>query len=697
MNNNNNKFVRDYSKALANALQDSQESQETSPHQMTLDAYTALCFDDPRVASDRACELLSKALLQKTTKLALSERLVEGVRQATARIQVTKKKKTASQLTINQEADDDEQPTEQTPPELSLLQDTTTATVVGYATLAATLFLELPLLCCRAQTLVEVQHWLGSYRGPPSVPEHNVQERLEALQIKHQQQQEETPQTAQATQHNDEVWADESDPSDFCYESSALDWSAWEPVSVDPQALSQPILSDDWPQLQQAVTNLIQDLRYSKLKPIWNKHIVQQLTQLTLTLLVDTHHTLVQGLQACSVIPLTVLWECVQEDASFLPDYLTLLQSLVAVDASLCQTIPHAPAVAPASLVGLSHLSSLCVHAAVFPQKHRGKIRNSVLECAEDVSHLVERLHTDDWIRLVWWLVPILYLVTNVQEDTGSHYGDARLLSPTEAQWLLNSGLLRQVLLLYCSKKVQSDTEASLLTRQSLLRVVLLASLQSTSLVGKYVWRVPEFHQQVVQETQHGPCGTSRLLWWLLGCQVSGTNATTVRLGSSVMVTVETCHETAHQAWRDLVHTVVSCLAMIRDIRQAGSKPDTEAWKEPLLEFAKFSNYLVSCPALPTIWKRIVTSKEALQIDIQFLQTALTHLPPPPQLKETGKHDDDGIDDDDDAKIKEPRAHRRESLEHEVAMVRKAIKVLGMMFEVQEGIVSSRTVTSKMD
>jgi hypothetical protein len=108
------KFSNDFSKAIADALLERDNATNSNStttttttnsngqqqkDQLIRDAYVALCYDDPRVESDEACRLLAQELLRPSqscssnsnnnkNQYALSERLVEGIRQATRRFDV---------------------------------------------------------------------------------------------------------------------------------------------------------------------------------------------------------------------------------------------------------------------------------------------------------------------------------------------------------------------------------------------------------------------------------------------------------------------------------------------------------------------------------------------------------------------------------------------------------------------------------
>jgi hypothetical protein len=229
--------------------------------------------------------------------------------------------------------------------------------------------------------------------------------------------------------HDDtEIWAEESDGSDFVYESDAVDWTAWYNhdtddgnadamllgMIIDPNQLSQPIYSDDWSHVQNAISNLLQNLTHEIFFPLpttlWNQyHVSDQLTQLTLVLLLEggdssnanddnTNKMMTDGmLQKWSIQPINVLRDrvLIDMDSRCLQDYLSLVQSLIAaVDVATEQQQSHCSnpkgPVAIASMVGLASSSSLCSQAKQL--KEIPIIRKCVLESCEDLCSLVERV-----------------------------------------------------------------------------------------------------------------------------------------------------------------------------------------------------------------------------------------------------------------------------------------------------------------
>jgi hypothetical protein len=732
------KFSSDYSKAIAEALREKEDAAQElrSKEERIDDAYKALLFDDPRVDSDEACRLLAKELSRgvydKSKKYALSERLVEGIRQATARMEVIAKKTDAQQ---KEDAEKDDKEEEE--PEWNT---TGGATPVGYAMLAVAVFCDIPVKCCQSRDLATVQALLGSYRGPQHVATEKqrvrdiLEEKMNALNLEkkmeeEQKQQEGKEEEVQAappidpTSKYEEVWADESDPSDFVFESNAaqgIDWSAWDDASFDPIKLSAPIRTDDWPDVQQAISNLLTDLTHSKFVPLnatlWKRHnLSDSLTQLTLLLLVDDGNKMTEALRQWSVQPINVLRDHIltkqpgqlqqhlePEVRSCLGDYLSLIQSLIAVDAA--QEDPKAE-MAPASIVGLASLSSVCTQAKQL--KEVPKIRKTVLESCEDLCSLVERAlaciskpadgaaaeAVTSWVPLVWAFLPLLELIAYTQPD-GTSLDTIRTVTNADAQWLLNSGLFRNLIMVYVKTESYSSS-AEEVARQHLLQGLQMLSLQCMTLLGKYLWRVPDLNKLIHADAYQEKHVVEGLLWSLMGQQLAG--ASVLRMRNVKAVTADSLRESAIRQWELLCSQVVAALKTLGELRTETTKKElpSHAWKEPISELGRFTNCFGSCAALSTLWQEALT-KTALQEHLQPIKEALSTLPPPPvvEVDKDGAASTTKTADND--KAGDPLERPNDSFEVEVGMVRKAIKVVTMSLQ-QEGASASLRISSKTD
>ena len=729
-------------------------STTTKEHQWQAasNAYQALCFDDPRVESDDACRWLAHELLQ--TRLALSERFVEGLRQATSRFQIQLTTISSGEQGATAATTTATEATGSLVPEdmgLVTAANQSSATAVGYAILASVVFAEIPLKCCQAgrSDLKQVQSLLGSYRGPQHQQEREtaIEERLTAMNLQREKESNLptcSPSEGTDLAHDDddhEVWAEESDPSDFVYESNAnVDWTAWEMAEMDPIELSKPIHDDDWPQVQCAVANLLQDLTHDKFVPfnatMWKKQrLSETLTQLALVLLVgsgpggndgtDIHQMSESLKQKLSIQPLNVLRDRVlmhRNDSRSLQDYLSLVQSLIAVDTA--QEDPKA-SVAYASMVGLASLSSICSQAKSL--KEIPAIRKCVLACCEDLCSLIERASVfpdpaaqatsvistiaaqqtlPQWVSMIWAFLPLLEVLANIHAD-GTTLDTSRYCVPAaDPQWLLNSGLFRALIMLYTKTAPYSSLSVAVdPARHQLLQCLQMLSLQSMSLLGKYAWRVPDLNALIHQDDYQCNNVVDSMVWSLMGQQLAG--GTVMRLRTAKTITCEECKALAVRQWCHLHQQVLGAIQMIGELRSkrqhgissngsaghVGLGVDSENWKHSITELARFANCLVSCDALPQLWRQAM-DQEKVQEQISCLQKVISDLPPPPPPAPKATTTSKTSDDD---KVGDPLERPDPSFEVEVGMVRKAIKVATICLQEQADDAARRGVASKTD
>jgi hypothetical protein len=566
-------FLRLHAKAIADALHQRDAAEHAAQSYTTKsdrerlihETYVALCYDDPRVESDLACQYLATALLDPNSPLALSGPLVEGIRKLCA------KQETA--LASGTEGE-------------SLTASKFSVSSKGSALLAWAIGARIPLLCCQASEVSQVLTFLGSYRPPP--PPNTLDDDGQTVALTSQQQQQlgkeadrvaamlsQPPEEANATindntplkqqEEEDEVWAAESDPSDFefesgfTYEQQLADvdttYAEWLIDRSDPLKLSKPpAATTTWKQVRHAVMELTSQLNYRQLASLFsnqnqpilpgNRGLSSVLTQLTMTLLVPPSSTTAgqpsifdspddeedvlqpqRQLQAMAWYPLWVLRDAAaagNNHAKCFSDYLTMLQTLIAVDAAQPQKN-----VAPATYVGLASLSALCQQFITDSassgngnntvERYR-ELRRSVWETCDDLTHVMEqedKIHKaakgkdessctgqDHWS--VWTLLPLFEILTNQRLQSG-----ATLVSKAESlaqrhhnqqqQWsaaLLQSGLFRLWLLRCQAVRQGVKTESSAVLwqymRRSLLYVIA-QSMPAKSALGKYAWRFPNF------------------------------------------------------------------------------------------------------------------------------------------------------------------------------------------------------------
>ena len=679
-------FRQGYAKSLADALVE----REDAPKEGLLhNAYVALCHDDPRVESDQACRLLASALVSDDSPYRLSERLVEGIRQATGRT-------STREVVSNPETEVDED-------EEIVWLPGGVATAAGYASIAVASFITIPLRCCQSSDMAVVNKYLGSYRGPERRRE-ELGEHMEAHEERSSDDQEvqnlAAGLSAMTSQDSDgsesdrgkddnlieEVWAAESDPSDYEYESSYNPQQALRELdqwtdAFDPLTLSKPLPSKDWTELQQAVANLLSNLSYSKLSALskqqWKAlNVSNLLSDLTLTLLLqpenDSTSLLNEELQQLGTQPLSVLRDRVAAQHDVLGDYLTLIQTLIAVDAAGPMTSKSS--LAPATMVGLGALSALCDATHHGQAEAPQRIRQCVLETCEDLAHVMERAGYSA-VHVTWTLLPLLDRLTNVRPH-GTLW-ESSPLTNADAQLLLQSGMFRELIMLYTG----SENEET--ARVQLLRSIQIMCVQSTSLLGKYAWRVPELAKLVQTDEFAQEHAVDGLVWNLLGTALAGS--VRLQLKNMPVVTTDQCRERSLDCFERLGQDAEHAIETIKRLRESGDDKSgqDDQWKKSVHELSRFSNYLVSCTSLATLWRNAVTaddeSSARVKSAIDSLRNALSNLPRVPDSVSKPSTEKSADNDKAGDPVERPTA----TGEQEEASIRKSIKVLSVSWQPQ--------------
>jgi hypothetical protein len=695
---NEAKFRREYSKSLAQALEE--RPKQPPREEVIRETYTALCFDDPQVTGgDHACRLLASCLSKETSPYNLSDALMDGILQATNRTTVVPVK------TEEQEENEEE-----------LVWHTEgLATASGYALLAFTCLVKIPLQCCHSSDINTVTRLLGSYRGPKQ-DTRQPQQQQDCVEADLNQANEDDARikalsegiSGMAAATNDssdkgssdgeheheyeEVWAAESDPSDYEYESGAqtLDFHHWQETAFDPEAISKPPPSSDWNDLSRAVVNLLSCLSYSKLAPLsqqqWHMlNVSDQLSQLTLTLLIQPENssTLVfqnADLQQLGIRPLYVLRDRVAAYPETLGDYITLVQTLIAVDAAEPTKTRE---ICAATIVGLSALSAQCTCTCDSKQTAQ-RLQRSVLDTSEDLTHIVEKSRRNDEssaVQVMWTLLPLLDRLTNITSQGTILEASCAPLSTANAQLLLQTGLFRELILLYTDTSKENENDVSRQTaRVHLLRSLQAMCIQSVSLLGKYAWRVPDLARIVQSDEFAEQHVVDGMIWNLLGSTLAGGPVRLKIKGVPVVTATECCIRVMTGLER-LCSNTETAMSKIRLLRTSTSNVfnDDNGWKESIQDLSRFTTYLVSCPSFATLWREVITanngSLQKVNATLDSLRTVLSELPRIPEPpKPTGTNAKKTSDND---KAGDPIDRPASTYgENEVAAVRKAIKIL---------------------
>jgi hypothetical protein len=336
-----------------------------SQQELAQETYRLLCFDHPIGFTASGCRALSRALTSlernnrqqshESSYYALSDRLVEGIRQVSYR-----RATAASQPVVTENPPDigttatsttndvdgttriEKTDHENLASAASLSgnninhvdEEDSTFSSSAFAALAWDVYGRVPLLCCLSSQLDEASSFLGSYRGsssgavdvpaaaavpaaaeaplenpPPPPPIQNDHLQDAALPAPHHQPEVvmngngHAPRNDGNNDNDDasEVWASESDPSDYAFESDwnpeqnvrELDaWATQLEHGTDPLVLSKVPEQDtqSWTLVAQAVTDLIHELNFTKIsglsKDDWKMlKVSDHLTQLIVLLL----------------------------------------------------------------------------------------------------------------------------------------------------------------------------------------------------------------------------------------------------------------------------------------------------------------------------------------------------------------------------------------------------------------------------
>ncbi|CAB9497744.1 expressed unknown protein [Seminavis robusta] len=811
-------FLRLHAKSIAEALQQRDAAEQalsnatgatttkSQREQLIHDTYIALCYDDPRVESDLGCQYLAMAMVDPKSPYALSGPLVEGIRQLCAKQQ----ENSGAAVSSTQESS------------LSSPASAGSNTAKGSAMLAWAIGVRIPLLCCQASDLSQVDSLLGSYRpSPPPNPlttndtnnndQHNLShaiqnsskqklgEEADRLAAMLSQPLEEDNNATNGNNNiatndeEEEVWAAESDPSDFEFESGFSyeqqiaevedSFAEWMIDRTDPIKLSTPSSKTSWKQVRHAVMDLTSQLNFRQVASLWTSTNNLQglvgtrgpsniLTQFTLTLLVpptittnkpsvfdspDDDEDALQPhrqLQAMAWHPLWVMRDAAAANTTStttLSEYLTMLQTLIAIDAAAAK--PPSEGMAPATYVGLASLSALCqqfmTEASTTTTGQQQLVerfrilRRSVWGTCDDLAHAMEQEEkirktaaassqksSENWI--VWTLLPLFEVMTNQKLQTGStivakaeslaqqHHNQQQ----ASQQWsagLLQTGLLRHWLL-KCQElgqQQEEDGSPSLLVllqfvRRSLL-FMIAQSMTSTSALGKYAWRFPNFGSIVeigmsyYEKSKKDDPDVDAILWNMLAMELAGNvaaSAPTIQWKNKASTVKPLpsrldCHKAASVGYQDLCCAVVRVLELAceeenkkENLNTSSSEEKNTTQQEDKLQhqvilrsFQRFVDCLAACPLLARLFVQDLTSDKDTDTStstscLNDIQTALSQYKAPSPDDATGPKakDEDAADVEGQAVLENTRAAKEQvqsaSLQEEIHLVRKDLKVL---------------------
>ncbi len=203
----------------------------------------------------------------------------------------------------------------------------------------------------------------------------------------------------------------------------------------------------------------------------------------------------------------------------------------------------------------------------------------------ESGNDLVEgQSSVPSWVRVTMAFLPILDFMTGInsrsdfslmETTTSISYTAQRQLESkkTDSQTILQSGLFRELILLYSTtatntnhdndtkeKKSSDLLSAQEMIRLKLLRSILVMSSQAPSTLGKYVARVPEFTQILYSDTFMECHRVDAILWFAFLYHVGSGAAPQMRMkGSTTLSTTEMRDRCVHctiELLKSVVHTL---------------------------------------------------------------------------------------------------------------------------------------------
>jgi len=738
-------FVRKFAAQIATVLREKedgsveqQRQNQPSIEESVEDLYRSLVFDEPLVDYIHNLPVVSSALSRQllmppttsTLSYAISNRLVNGIiylSNQNTTIPVKQKEKEPAAENDKSTGDGNEH-------NLNKNEKTSHSTVqVAMAKLAFCILVDLPLQCCRDNSssegnLKKISHLLGSFKGTArsnNTTRRDYQHEVAETKNKNLDSKVQDGETMDDTTNHEvhptgetqqkpteEVWAAESDPSDFDYDEgddnmiSADNWQQqgqqqpdddvdW----LDPKVLSKPDPDLTLQQTREAIGSLLQLASYTLLQPIFGlpqnetSQYISRLTQLVLVLLQprkqnntsispsseDDSLLIGSSMDHVILFPLWILRDAAtyhsnstmrrSATSDYEQSYLQVVQTLLAMDQAYLQdvgrlntttaTTKEVPDLCASSIVGLSSLSAWCA-----AQKNPTRVTmDAIIDSMNDLEHVVERGHLIYKRNLPNTLIPILDTLSGIYYDrvnnnsvTTAHYYKGSMIPQT----LLNSGFLRQILSL-----VATVTDENVLGFHHALWGLCIAYPKT---VGKYVFRYPGSLQIIrsyaMQIDSSAPQNCVQcILWNVYGwhqCKESsgsGGGLSSLRKpGSSSTIaprkiTQDECSEVCQKAWSRLCYLVKQALndSDIKD--EATSETVIDEWGRLLV--------LTSIPFIAEHFKALVDRSLLDDISI-VISNQLAHknegrIEP---SNEVGKVDDEKDDKPSRKQIIVSKAHK---------------------------------------
>lgn len=559
-------FLRRFAVEIANALReredgahDNQRRNHPSIEESVEDLYRALIFDEPLVncISDLpvVASSLSQQFLRPSSGYALSNRLVNGV------VYLCNQNATVLRQKQWKPANDDS--VEETHNLNGKEVQSHSAIQIAMSKLLFCLAVDIPLECCRDNSsseanLEKIRRLLGSFKGNPTdatfeekYTNENTASPVDVVENKDPDCNVENEEKTDAADvinnvpkrdpYAEEVWAAESDPSDYDYGEGdsglEIDNRGWNELQqmdgdwLDPNILSKADPNLTLQQTRDAIGSLVQLATYTLLEPIFClsqkdvSYYISKLTQLILVLLQPRKQNdgtsiphlsgsdsllLDSSMDSVILFPLWILRDAAMYHSNsalrttatsyYEKTYLQILQTLLGMDQAHLQDMGELatlrsgkqPDLCVSSIVGLSSLSSWCES-----QKKPNKMTiDAIVESMNELEHVVHRGQESHKKNIPNTLVPILEVLSGIHYDRVDNNSIATLASyyksSTIPQTLLNSGFLRQILSFI--PPLDGDNVEEIYTPAELLgfhHALWGLCIAYPKIVGKYVFRYP--------------------------------------------------------------------------------------------------------------------------------------------------------------------------------------------------------------
>ncbi|MGK3738772.1 MAG: hypothetical protein ACI8RD_010307 [Bacillariaceae sp.] len=781
-------FLRRFAAEIGTALREREDdkdkqssSNNTSIEDSVEDLYRSLVFDEPSiyhilnlpvVASALARQLLLSSSSSSSSSYALSNRLLNGIIYLCNQNTTTVVTKPENENETKKHND----------------------TTVGHSTiktamakLAFCILIDIPLECCRDENsssesnMNKIRNLLGSYKGSSmndknknkegntntkstssiiddddAAHSNNVHNEDKMRSMSNFMENndddinssssdnkednnsagEEIQQQKQQSIEEDEVWAIESDPSDYDFGD---DTPAADDITIqeendwlDPKILSQPDPNLTLQQTRDAIGTLLQIASYTLLEPIFylpqkdTSRYVSQLTQLVLTLLkprrkdISTPSSLPgssslldSSVDYAILYPLWILRDAAAYHTNsttstttrqscttnYQQEYLEILQTLLAIDQAYLQDVGSSATsikstsdpdfdLCVASIVGLSALSAWCS----MQKKSTQSTVDDIVDSMNDLSHVVERAEQTYKKNLPNTLIPILEILSGIYYD----HVDNNILSTSSSvpQTLLNSGFLRQILALVTLDEASTGDLLG-------FHHALWGLCQSfPKIVGKYVFRYPGSSQIVrsyatdLSSSSPQNCVQS-ILWNIYGwyqCKQAsltsgGVNIVLKKIGSSTSdgkkslntsrLIEDECSEVCSKAWSQLCKLVIQAIESSSNgigSDDAGAEKVIQEWGR-LLVLSRISSIATHFKSLidPSLLDDI-----SIVISNQSKQILIDKTADESESREDSKANDKKDDDKEKEEDKERRKpSRRQKI---ISQAHKVLKEYKLFF-----------------